>query len=186
MSFAHDVIKLLYVKEGYLPNYPLHLISETELVDAFLQIEYPVTDDVWTAFLSSTASSFFQDMYPMLGLEVEAQYRALVECIAYHLQQFKQSTEDNKQLPDWVYSYMLGTTIGPHSTELDLDYIYNLFGMTDVNAVFDVVVGEKCYEVSEAWLKKSAHQDTHRAPTIFGEPHVIKALRLKLVEGPRV
>lgn len=39
MSLVHDLIKIKYVREGYLPNYPYHLISDSEMCDAFINNE---------------------------------------------------------------------------------------------------------------------------------------------------
>ena len=37
MSYIHDIIKIKYVREGWLPNWPYHLISDQEMCDAFLK-----------------------------------------------------------------------------------------------------------------------------------------------------
>ena len=34
---AHDIIKITYVREGYLKNFPHHLISDEEMCVAFIQ-----------------------------------------------------------------------------------------------------------------------------------------------------
>ena len=182
MSFVHDVIKIMYVGEGYLPNYPTHLTSDNEMVDAFLKIAYPVTDEVWEAFMEDDTVSFFKDTYPCPDETVEEQYRALVSSIAYYVSIFKSSTEDGKTLPDWVYAYMLGEVISPMSKEEEQEYLFDLLGMTQLNVTFDGAVASKCYTISDAWLRKTSNVDKERVPTVFGEPHVIKALRLTQID----
>lgn len=36
MSIIHDIIKINYIQSGYLPNYPYYLISDKEMINAFL------------------------------------------------------------------------------------------------------------------------------------------------------
>lgn len=40
MSFIHDIIKIKYIREGYLSNIPYHLVSDEEMFYAFRGIEY--------------------------------------------------------------------------------------------------------------------------------------------------
>ncbi len=199
--FIHDIIKMKFVREGYLMNWPYHLLSDEEMCDAFLT--YPwydyrtddekladVTldaDEVWSRFLKGTELCYFRDMYPLhvenhcgTGPEIieESKYRELVEAIAYHINVLKTSHNDIRLLPDWIYSYMLGSTLGPYSSQLDL---HSMFVMMDTDNDFDECLPEcteACYNISKEWLKKIPDLD-HRPPTMFGEPHVIKYLRLE-------
>ena len=38
--FIHDLIKIKYIREGYLPNYPYHMISDEEVFNAFINPDY--------------------------------------------------------------------------------------------------------------------------------------------------
>ena len=33
---VHDVIKIRLVEDGYLPNYPYHMMSDREMIAAFM------------------------------------------------------------------------------------------------------------------------------------------------------
>ena len=57
MSLIHDTIKIKFIKAGYLPNYPYHMISDSEMCDAFLHNEAASGEDTQLA-------GFFVDMYP--------------------------------------------------------------------------------------------------------------------------
>lgn len=196
--FSHDVIKIKYVNEGYLPNYPYHLISDEEMLDAFLT--YPNYDfrtdeeidkgveltkkEKWRRFVNGSEPCYFRDNYPLYTdagcgenepLIEENLYKDLVEYIAELIAQFKSSNEENIVLPDWVYSYMMGSTLGVKSDQRDL---HDMFVMLNSDNDFDEFKPEcasACYEVSRDWISKS---EEDRPPTMFGEPHVLKSLRL--------
>lgn len=201
--FSHDIIKLKYSQEGYLPNWPYHLISDEEMCEAFLT--YPwydyrtdeekrlgtvLTDDEsWNRFINGTELCYFRDNYPLYrttSCEIpeklidEAKYKKLVEALAYHIEEFKTSNYDNTVLPDWVYSYMLGSTCGVHTNQLDMHYLLVMLDTDNTFDEFTPEAAEACYRVSEDWLKRSSELE-HRPPTMFGEPHVIKSLRLQQV-----
>ena len=69
--FTHDVIKQMYTLEGYLPNYPPHLISDEEMFEAFLPTKYfkldtrydEVTFDItdWKNYEDDSQPSYFKD-----------------------------------------------------------------------------------------------------------------------------
>ena len=40
-----DNVKIKYIQEGYLPNYPYHLISDIEAFNAFLQVSQQFCGD---------------------------------------------------------------------------------------------------------------------------------------------
>lgn len=176
--FIHDVIKIQLVNEGYLKDYPPCLLADSEMCDAFLPLSYPVSDEAWENFLSPSTFCMFKDYYPLLDLELEDEYRALVESIAYYVTQFKADLSDDASMPDWVYSYMNQSVIGPRSDEHDISDLADLLHIDSEE--FDVRMSVACYHISEAWLNKTLDEDEHRAPTMFGAPHVIKALRLGL------
>ena len=43
-NIVHDLIKMKYVNEGYLPNWPYHLISDDEMCDAFMRFDQDIND----------------------------------------------------------------------------------------------------------------------------------------------
>lgn len=157
-----DVVKILYVKEGYLPNYPYHLISDEEMCNAFL---------------SEDSECFFDDRYPCVFDSLAVKWAELRSAIRYHLD--KLVADASYSLPDWVYSYMLGVVIGPYSSKTDIHDMLVLMGLDNMDDELNETIMNTCYEISEAWIEKippSRHD--HRPPSIFGEPHVIKSLRL--------
>lgn len=179
--FVHDIIKIKLVREGYLPNYPYHLISDDEMCEAFLPYNYDVSDPLSGYEDCMNAEiNYFRDQYPLVSEDLEDEYKTLVSEIAWHLNQLKQSTDDSFELPDWIYSYMIDATLGPSSDPQDL---HDMFVMLDTDNLFDEFTPEcakACYAESVQWLKKLQESyKVHRPPTMFGEPHVIKSLRLK-------
>lgn len=199
--FSNDVIKIKYVEEGYLPNWPYHFISDEEMIQAFLSYgfyDYRTDDEIasnitlsddeyWSRFLKCNDDlCFFKDNYPLsyydhcyneVRLTSEDRYRKLVEDIHYHLKKYIDDKSNTYEIPDWVYSYMLGETLGVKSDTRDLHY---MFVMLDCDNDFDEYtpdVAEACYRCSTKWVQRLVDLD-HRPPTMFGEPHVIKSLRL--------
>lgn len=167
MNLIHDAIKNKFVREGYLPNYPYHLISDSEMCDAFLNDSSPC---------------YFYDNYPCLSDELKEHYELLVEDIKYHIGKLKISTEPNPKLPDWIYSYMLDSVISINSTTADIHDLLVPMNVDNLDDIFTVEASKSCYNVSQEWLKKiPVSKLDHRHPTMFGEPHVIKSLRLKSV-----
>ena len=163
----HDVIKTLYVRQGYLPDFPYHLISDEEMFDAFLH------SDV----------NFFTDMYPCPE-DMEIQYEELKSAIDYHIDLYQEGqtssiSASTYSLPDWIYSYMIGAVIGPQSTEQDRHNLFVLLDLDNIEDEFNSAIYTKIYHISQRWIQKlnSAERD-HRPPTMFGEPHVIKSLRI--------
>lgn len=179
--FIHDVIKINLSRAGYLPNYPPHLISDAEMCDAFLPYTYDESDpESGYAASMEVTLNYFRDQYPLVDKVLEPQYKTLIANIAYHLNQLKCTTDDSYKLPDWVYSYMLGAVLSPVSDIRDLHDLFVLLGTDNLYDEFDYACGLACYRESSYWLKKnSVSESDHRSPTIFGEPNVIKSLRLK-------
>ncbi len=170
-KLIHDVIKMNLVREGYLPNHPYHLISDVEMIDAFLSVDS-----------EGNASGYFADYYPdhrdMPTLH--NYHEKLVEGILYHLNKYK---DDNTyEIPDWIYSYMIGACVGPKSDTLERHDLFTLLNLDNTDDEFTERIHFECYNVSKDWIRKlnPSIQD-HRPPTIFGEPHVIKSLRLAQV-----
>lgn len=163
----HDIIKIVYVNQGYLPDLPYHLISDEEMFDAFIFAE----------------TNFFSDNYPCpRGMEI--QYNELKSAIIYHIMQYKayQTTDTSIStyvIPDWVYSYMLGVVVSPTSPELDRHDLFVLLGMDNMDDEFTDAIYAEIYDKSKRWTYKlPVDEREYRPPTMFGEPHVIKSLRL--------
>ena len=176
--FADNIVKIKLAQQGYLPNYPYHLISDEEMCDAFLPYKYDASnpesgyDDCMNAELN-----YFRDNYPLIDESLEDQYKELVIAIAWHLNEFKTNQEP---IPDWVYSYMLDSVVSINSSQLDRHDLFVLLGTDNLYDEFDATSASACYKESTYWINKlPTSQKIHRPPTIFGEPHVIKSLRLK-------
>lgn len=188
LSIIHDIIKINYVHAGYLPNYPYHLISDAEMCDAFLSKN---TNAQW--------HGFFVDNYPLItnGLPSEdanmlqnAYYGSddsddpestigLIPAIMTNLMALKNSAELNYKLPNWIYAYMLGATISINSPYLDRMDLIQLLNLNVSDDAFTAEVSKMCYLESKRWLLKyPPDRRQERPPTMFGEPHVIKSLRL--------
>ena len=181
-ALLHDVIKITYVREGYLPNYPPHLLSDEEMCEAFLS--YPknskLTDDqLWSQFKSQTKVTWFQDRYPLIDPSLESEYRDLVMSIRYYIDAFLDSNDDARALPDWVYSYMLGTAISDSSDIEDIHDFLVLMDTDNINDDYDLRSAQACLGFSRRWLARLPESEReHRVPTMFGEPHVVKCVRV--------
>lgn len=159
--FINDIIKIMYVNMGYLPNYPYHMITDAEMVEAFIG-----------------EGQFFDTEYYCPAESMQEAYHLLRDNIEAVLQDY---LEDNiTEIPDWVYSYMLGNTITYNSDVEDIEYLYELTSVEPRLSfdIFDEQLAEECLAVSTDWLKKQSAKTYDRVPTMFGEPHVIKSLRL--------
>lgn len=162
------IIKIRYTRAGYLPNHPYHLISNAEMCDAFM------TDN---------GTGYFFDTYPLVSTELTGQYNLLVDALQYHISQLKADTSNTYQMPQWVYSYMLGAVISSTSDTYDIHDLIELLHISNTDDTFTEEVEQKCYQISVSWLKRIPNSNIlHRPPTMFGEPHVIKALRLANVQ----
>lgn len=203
MSFVHDVIKIKYAREGYLPDLPYHLISDEEMCDAFINlpdnIRNSISDDSFGITVSKTANKmnstrwynaflkdtsqilYFRDNYPLIDDSISTYYKDLVNRIFYEIQEFKKNPDNEKTLPDWIYSYMLGICIGPNSTQIDIhDMIYSM-GTDNTYDEYNLQCAAECLRISIDWLKRIIvpEGEVKRPPTMFGEPHVLKSIRLE-------
>lgn len=179
--FLHDIIKINLSREGYLPDYPPHLISDAEMCDAFLPYVYD-EEDPYGGFEAcmNAEINYFRDNYPLVAPDLEKEYLQLVSDIAYYLHEMKTTTLDDYKLPNWVYSYMIGATLSVNSDIRDLHDMFVLLGTDNLYDEFNAECSEACYKESAAWITKiPKSKREHRPPTMFGEPHVIKSLRIK-------
>ena len=179
--FVHDLVKIKLSRLGYLPDYPPHLISDAEMCDGFFPYKYdPKHPDSGYYDFMHEQINYFTDNYPLLDDTLLEPYKNLVVEIAYHIHKLKTTTETSYELPNWIYSYMLGFTISDTSSIKDKHDLFVLLGTDNLYDVFDAKCASACYQESIQWLAKlTSEQKDHRPPTMFGEPHVIKSLRLK-------
>ena len=64
---------------------------------------------------------------------------------------------------------------------------FDVFCFDNLDDVFTRQVARRCYHISKDWLKKlPASQKEHRSPTMFGELHVLKSLRLEAVKFDKI
>lgn len=161
----HDIIKIKYSREGFLPDYPYHLISDEEMFEAFLHPD---------------KECYFYDNYLCIDDTLRQYYDPLVEQIKYHLDAYLASTNKNRRLPDWVYSYMIGSTIGPNADQDDIHGLLVMMNLDNQDDELRVEAYNEMYKVSLKYIRKLKDEEKiHRPPTIFGEPHVMKILRLE-------
>lgn len=182
--FVHDLIKIKLSNEGYLPDYPPHLISDQEMCEAFLPYEYNSEDPTsgYDDSMSATLN-FFRDTYPLPHNELLDEYKTLVADIAYYLNELETSNDAEYRLPDWVYSYMLGSVVTVGSDIEDRHDLFVLLGTDNLDDEFTYDCCRACYAESKYWISKlPVSSRIHRPPTIFGEPHVIKSMRLKAAD----
>lgn len=164
MSIVHDIIKIKYVEEGYLPNYPYYLISDKEMIQAFLR-----DDDGYFAI------NYYLDSDDE---ELSVAYQLLKSEIEYHLNTYLIS-DKVAPIPDWVYSYMIGSCISSTSKQLDRHDLLVSIGRDNTADEFNEDVYKDIYQTSLAWIRKLPEDKRlHRPPTMFGEGHVVKSLRL--------
>lgn len=190
MSLLTDYIKIKYSQEGYLPNYPYHLLSDKGCMNAFLSGEV-VSDLTILSYKDmlntcSNLSGYFIDTYiePMMDqLEDnifpydESYGKSFVEFISFMIKTLNSfDTIDN--LPYWLQSYMVGEVVGPSSDIRDRHDLLVLLGVDNLDDEFGFDSSYACYIASSKWVKKLDSTE-YRPPCPFGEPHVIKYGRLQ-------
>ena len=145
---------------GYLPGTPFYLISDAEMFEAFLKDE-----------------GVFADYYPCPDEKFQECYDALLKFITDSI---LDHLANGTELPKWIYSYMMLRPITYSSPEADIAYLCELANVKNSNIVaeFSPEVAAICYEVSKKWIQKNPARYDNRPPTMFGETHVTKSLRL--------
>ena len=192
---VHDIIKIKYVNLGYLKkNYPYHLISDEEMFNAFI--------DLGTGFTSSLIDPdvrFFDMYYPnpfnpgdkykrtnaagevIEEIDIYEEYNKLkayiVKSIKEYLNYAGTPAESEHLVPNWVYTYMLGEVVYNQSEYLDIQDTLALLGCSNIDNEFTKQACAACYGTSLMYI--STLTVGIRPPTVFGEPHVIKQLRLE-------
>ena len=194
---VHDILKIKYVNLGYLKkNYPYHLISDEEMFNAFI--------DLGTGFTSKLIDPnvrFFDMYYPNPFAEEDYIYQKtnamgevieeislsgeysklkayIISAIHEYLTYYGTSEESNHLVPDWVYTYMLGEVVYTKSEYLDIYDTLTLLGCSNLDNEFTREACIACYRTSLNYI--STLTTGIRPPTIFGEPHIIKNLRMEL------
>ena len=170
-EFLDTLVKIKYTDEGYLPNLPPHLVSKEEMCDAFLH------NDI----------SYFGFNYICENEELEFAFELLKKSMEYHIENYTNIVKP-VDLPLWVYSYMLGTAVCSSSDTKDRHDFLVALGMDNMDDIISPEVQKYCYNVSKAYCGKLTLEEREltvdgqtvllRPPTMFGEPHVIKALRV--------
>ena len=179
------------------------------------------------AFMNTDGAGYFTDNYPCLLTEVSdiRLYNQLILTIMTYLVRFQ--CGDISEVPDWVYSYMTGSTISVNSSKLDIHDLAVQLGTTTTSDSFTPACSEACLNESMNDTKGYMYQSMNindfsaeaieilktisliynsdtvedlysdtvitlydlirnvnigrvydRPPTMFGEPHVLKSLRL--------
>ena len=187
----HDIIKIKYTRLGYLPNYPYHLIDDKEMFNAFIAL----SDS------EDNTERFFEDYYPNPFLEQDIIYDSptgehislrgeyirlkeyIINIINDYLNHLGTAYQDDYTIPDWIYSYMLGEVVynkPSNPDEFEYKDMLDLLTLLDSNNIkneMDIYVCRSCYIESTKYI--STLTTGIRPPTVFGEPHVIKQLRLE-------
>ena len=195
----HDIIKIKYVRLGYiLKNYPYHLISDEEMFNAFIQLDpeyknsliddkvrffddyYPNPfdpDDVYTKIVINEETGEREEVVVAnLYNEYERLKQYIVGTIVDYLKYCDTPEAADHQLPPWIYSYMLGEVVYQQSDYLDIQDTLDLLNCSNLDNQFTKEACKACYIVSLGYVSKLS-VDT-RPPTVFGEPHIIKQLRM--------
>lgn len=169
-----DIVKIKYVDEGYMADYPPHLLSKDEMCAAFI-------------LAPEGSPTFFDSNYVCLNPDLEDVYAQLKSAISYHVSRYLDKI-DPVEPPMWVYSYMLGETVCETSDPKDKHDILTAFACDNVSDEFDAQAQQFCYDVSKKFCQKLPKDERElvtdgkvqllRPPTIFGEPHVIKSIRV--------
>lgn len=202
----HDVIKIRLTNDGYLANYPYHMMSDREM---------------FTAFIGNNPGNYFTDNYPCLDktndvLKILRNQLAL--SVLYYTAMYQAAEQ---AIPDWVYSYMLGSTISIYSDKLDIHDLNAQLHTENDSDEFTLASSVACMQESAKTLgyvtinqvtaipleaeKKQAVEDIFRnvmidtdlsaydlyhnngdviyvrPVSVFGEPHVLKSLRLRQI-----
>ena len=162
MSLVNDIIKIKFIESGYLPDYPYHLISDNEMLDAFISPSENSND---------YNQGYMFDMYPIddsWSDELKSAYNNLIKSFKSEIDNYK-SDNSNNTISDRLYSYMLGSVIGPNSDKRDIHDLLVLLGYDNIDDIFTQKAAERCLSISSDMYTNS--------PSMFGELYVIQVLR---------
>lgn len=193
----HDIIKIKYVKLGHIKkNYPYHLISDEEMFSAFIDL-----GEGYDSSLVDPKARFFDIYYPdpftdddyyikkwispdgvvhETRVMMKPIYSTLKASIQNNILTYlkSQGTPNETALPDWVYTYMLGEVVYNKSEYLDIEDTLELLGCDNLENAFTTEACIACYKTSLNYISSLVTR-VNRPPTVFGEPHVIKSLRME-------
>lgn len=193
--FVHDLIKIRMSVLGYLANLPYHLISDKEMFEGFLpELFYPnVFPEVLPGWEGQAkelfaekpwliSGGFFTTYYPDFPKTPTGEYPSIhyeyLELKSNIMSCIRDYLSDGTAIPDWVYAYMLGEVIGVQSDKRDIHDLISALGTDNIDDDYTIECAEACYAESLSWITRTSLSKT-RCATMFGEPHVIKSLRLK-------
>ena len=190
---VHDIIKIKYVNLGYIKkNYPYHLISDEEMFNAFINLGtefksnlinpkvrffdmyYPCPFDGDDYYEKKNSKGEVIERVSLLGEYNKLKYYIIDQINAYLA---GKGTSSEFELPDWIYTYMLGEVIYQNSDYQDIYDMLALLGCSNLDNEFTKEACVACYATSLNYI--STLTTGLRPPTVFGEPHVIKNLRLE-------
>ena len=189
MTLIHDIIKIKYVNLGYIKkNYPYHMISDEEMFNAFIDLgnedfnkNTTIIDPDTRFFDSYYPNPFAEEDYDYKGNSLSEAYdnlkQYIITAINAYLQYYGTSEESEHVIPDWIYTYMLGEVVYQQSEFLDVYDMLALLNCSNNDNEFTRDACATCYTISLQYI--STLTTGRRPPTVFGEPHVIKQLRLE-------
>lgn len=186
MSLVNDTVKIKLVKYGYVKNYPPHLLSDEEMIQGFYKY---FEDFYYKPMKKEYENPTPVDPYPMMSARSNNDPGEMIACLDTLYAYIKTSCESAIQtanvqgedvtVDDWIYSYMLGSVIGPKSDVRDIHDLLVLLNVDNIDDIFTSIASETCYKTSKKWIAKTyLGSSNRRPPSVFGELHVIKSLRL--------
>lgn len=142
---SYNIIKIRLSDEGYLPDYPPHLISDEEMCEAFLQKPTNKEEDN-----NLVEFQYFDDKYPLVAQDLQSAYDNLKLAIKYHFARFLTSVKSFKQeIPDWVQSYMLLSTVSMTSSQQDRHWMLTQLNCDNIDDVITEECQLKIYKISK-------------------------------------
>lgn len=184
MSLVNDTVKIRLVRQGYLPNYPPHLLSDEEMIEGF----YKYFENVYYKPMKKEFENPSKvDPYPftLRGDEEDEMITHLDDLYTYiktscdSAIKIAQVDGEDVVVDDWIYSFMLGSVVGPKSDIRDIHDVLVLMNADNIDDIFTRLASETCYKISKKWIAKTyLGTEIKRPPSVFGELHVIKSLRL--------
>ena len=189
MSLVNDTVKIKLVKYGYLKNYPPHLLSDEEMIEGFYKY---FEDFYYKPMKREYENPAHVDPYPIISTYADNQDDVMIEYLDILYDYIKSSCTSALELAqvqgedvtvdDWIYSYMLGSVVGPKSDSKDIHDLLVLMNVDNIDDIFTRIASETCYKISKKWIAKTYLGSINkRPPSVFGELHVIKSLRLDQV-----
>lgn len=188
-NYIHDIIKIKYTDLGYLPDYPYHLLSDSEMCDAFLPKAIP--DDVelkdFNEFVDDISCYFYDNYYIHLTEDENAEdndmlrifgyYKTLTQNLKYWLDKCKANLNDSYTMPNWVYQYMNGTVLGEDRNVNDMHQFLVDIDDDNLDDEYNESIYQQCYNLSYKCLSRIKDLD-HRSPSIFVDPTILRYVRL--------